>query len=198
MWILCTLNWAEATPALRPAFEASELIASSFKGQELVCYHFAEDLELCFRYLEGLQLPYLKKNNPIATEHTPEDLYRLVRAETKGLMSNPLEIYEKKEIPDLKGVYWASNKANGLDCVGLLHPVEMSQMIGGTLLAAVPDSGSCVFWAKENEEIQAGYNLVLAVGIYKMYENSRHPVSKQIYEWTGQKWDIWGEAIPSN
>ena len=198
MWILSMLVWAEATPALRPAFEASELIASSFRGQELVCHHFAEELELCFRYLDEGRLPYLKRESKLALDHSSEDLYRLVRAETKSLMYDPLQIYERKQIPEMKGAYWSSNKANGLDCIGLLHPIEMSQLVGGTVLAAVPDSGSCVFWAKENEELQAGYNLVLAVGIYKMYEGSRHPVSKQIYEWNGQKWEIWGEAVQSN
>ena len=192
------LVWAEATPALRPAFEASELIASSFRGQELVCHHFADELELCFRYLEEGRLPYLKRESKMALDNTSEDLYRLVRSETKSLMYDPLQIYERKEIPQMKGFYWASNKANGLDCIGLLHPIEMSQLVGGTVLAAVPDSGSCVFWAKENEELQSGYNLVLAVGIYKMYQGSKHPVSKQIYEWTGQKWEVWGEAVHSD
>ena len=198
MWMLSMLMWARANPSLRPAFEASELIASSLKGQELVCHHFADELELCFRYLEGGRLPYLKRDKKLAVDNSPEDLYRLVRAETKSLMYDPLQIYEKKEVPEMKGAYWASNKANGLDCIGLLHPIEMSQLVGGTVLAAVPDSGSCVFWAKENEELQAGYNLVLAVGIHKMYEDSTHPVSKQIYEWTGQKWEIWGEAIQAD
>ena len=75
--------------------------------------------------------------------------------------------------------------------------VELVELVGGTVLAAIPDSGSCLFWSKETEELEAGFNLVVAVGVVKLYEQSSHPVSKYIYQWSGSSWELWGEAIPS-
>ena len=89
--------------------------------------------------------------------------------------------------------YWATGAQDGFDAAGWLHPQKLERIAGGPVMAAQPSRGTFCFWSKLSTDIHKN----MAVGIKETYNSSGNPVSPKIYQWDGEQWTVWGEAIPS-
>jgi|GEM_PF-5278817 len=89
--------------------------------------------------------------------------------------------------------YWATGVQDGFDAAGWLHPQKLERIAGGPVMAAQPSRGTFCFWSKLSTDIHKN----MAVGIKETYQSSSSPVSPKIYQWDGEQWTVWGEAVPA-
>ena len=186
--VLLTLALSDTqaeTPAEAPYCEQLTLRATSAAREGYACESLAEGLAVC----------YLCEDRPISTTQLQQrgyDLARLsaeARAQTAAAVDagRPLQ----QEIHDMPGRhYWVSAVGDGLDAAALLHPERLAQVVGAPPVVAVPGVGALLAWAPGDEEVDT----VIAVGVRRMSEAARRPVSARLYHHKDGEWKVWGEA----
>lgn len=157
---------------------------------EQICTLLSEQLSLC--YVKGTtgELDYV----------TAADLgaWSLDQSALEGLARRSAEagFTEGRPAPNgvdgLKGTWWLSAEADGLDAAGLLFPERLAQIAGATPVVAVPAQGALMFWVPGD----ADFDKVMAVAARRIYDSSPQPVSPLIYTWSEDHWKVWGEAKP--
>ena len=65
-------------------------------------------------------------------------------------------------------------------------------------MVAFPTRDTCFIWRKENNQVESGFHLQMAIAVRLMYEDTKFPVSKVIYQWNGKDWLPWGETMKEN
>ena len=184
------IRMAPSSPTLPKQYQ--EYIES--KGEKyspLSCTDFAEGMLLCFRYVDGEKLPYVQQQNLEQWDAKLEQIQTSAKDFAKQYVTSDRYTFQK--IEGMDGGYWASAKKDGWDASGLFYPAQLQQMVGRKFLMAVPQAGMFLFWGQGNPAIDR----VIAIGVKEIYKEAKQPVSPYIYEWGGEKWDVWGEAVES-
>ncbi len=194
LWLISNL-WAEDL-ALYPLF-----LSSSERNSDFLCTNFAEDLDICFVHIE---------KNPI--ENT-QPIFRIVKKDWKeeltiaqayafamntvkdDIFDRFPQNYQSLELPNMKGSYLSGIGETGLGCSAVLYPQALELILRGTPMVAFPARDTCFIWRKENIQVESGFHLQMAIAVRLMYENTKFPVSKVIYQWNGKEWLPWWEAM---
>jgi hypothetical protein len=93
-------------------------------------------------------------------------------------------------IEGVDGQYHAARLDDGQDAFPLLVPEALAQFLGGSPVVAVPAQGAFIAWVPGKPQLDK----VVAVGIRRMHDGAKHPVSPRIYRWSEDGWEVWGEA----
>ena len=76
--------------------------------------------------------------------------------------------------------------------MAILEPERVAAKIGSPFLAAVPVNGTVLAWRPGSKE----FNQIIAVGVREMFESQDGPVTSVIFQWTGERWAPFAEALP--
>jgi hypothetical protein len=95
-----------------------------------------------------------------------------------------------QSVEGVPGSYRAGQLDDGREASVLLAPEDLARLLGGPPVVAVPAQGAVIAWVPGNPLLDK----VVAVGVRKMFDASKHPVSSRIYRWTPDGWQVWGEA----
>ena len=97
---------------------------------------------------------------------------------------------QTETVEGVPGEYRAARLDDGQDAAPLLQPEALAKLLGGPPVVAVPAQGAVVAWMPGNPLLDK----VVAVGIRRMHDAAKHPVSPRIYRWGKEGWAVWGEA----
>ena len=188
MFFISTL-WA-SQPELYPVF-----LPSQTRNPDFLCAEFAEDLDLCFAYEEKEDKNFRIKKKGFQNL-SPLDAYNYSMETVKDdIFERFPQIYESKTVLDLQGSYLSAIGETGLGCAAILYPQALELVLRGTPMVAFPTRDTCFIWRKENSKLEPQFHLQMAIAIRLMYEKDKFPVTKVVYEWTGDSWLPWGEAM---
>jgi hypothetical protein len=94
------------------------------------------------------------------------------------------------QVDGVKGRYFVRSAHDGFDAAALLRPDLLASLAGGSVVVAVPEDGTLVWWVPGD----ADFDKMVAVGIRRMADASSSPVSPRIYRHDGETWTVWGEV----
>lgn len=195
-WVLLLAALAGAAPArpdpgLEPA-DVEEQFRTWANGKgvqgdaaELVCRPFADQVDLCFTRVKG-------KARAWVTKAEGQDAAAL-EAAGKGTAEEALARLEPVAVEGFPQRYWMAAKGDRRDHVPLLFPDALGEKLGGNPVVGVPARGVLVAWVPGAPD----FDKAVAVGVRRMYETLPDPVSPLLYRWDGQRWKVWGQAVPS-
>lgn len=195
--LLLLLAQAFAYPEIRPAPMAVDIVEkyresqkeSGKRGSDLACQDFAEGLKLCFRYVSEASLKMVHEKDLKKWEATLEQLHDSVQDKSGKYVY--AKRYQFQEMEDVSGGFWASAMKDGWDAAGLFQPKKLEQLVGKKIFMAIPQSGMFIFW----EQGSPNLNKAIATGVKETYKSASFPISPYIYQWNGEKWVVWGEAV---
>ena len=190
-WLLSLAFAAPKIPEIRLAPEAVDVEKhyQEQTGKKLACQDYIGKMKMCFRYLQKGKLPYVDKK--LLKKWKISQLSLLTLAEKNAKLQVTSKRYRFQEIAEIQGGYWISDKKDGWDAAGFLHPKRLTRLLQRKPLVAMPQAGTFLFWEAGNPMLDK----VMAVGVREIYDNSEHPISSAIYHYDGAKWMIWGEAV---
>jgi len=97
-------------------------------------------------------------------------------------------------IDDMQGTYWVSAEGDGWDAALLLKPEWIAARLGGApVLVAAPAEGTVLAWRPGDAKLDK----VMAVGAKRMYDSQPGSVTPMVYQWDGEHWKAFGQAVPS-
>lgn len=195
--LLLLLSQAFAYPEIRPAPMSNDIIekyrsyqkTNGEKSSALVCQDFAEGLNLCFRYVSETSLAMVHQKDLRKWDATLDQIS--VSVKDSSLKYIKADRYFFQEMEDRSGGFWASATQDGWDAAGLFHPKMLEDLVGKKVFVAIPQSGMFIFWEQGNPIL----NKSVAAGVKESYKAASFPISPYIYQWNGEKWVVWGEAI---
>ena len=197
LWLISNL-WAEDLD-LYPLF-----LPISQRNQDFLCTEFAEDLDICFVHMEKSSIENTQPIFRIVKKDWKEEL-TVAQAYTFAMDTVKDEIfdrfpqnYQSLDLPNMKGAYLSGIGETGLGCSAVLYPQALELILRGTPMVAFPARDTCFIWRKENSQVESKFHLQMAIAIRLMYEDTKYPVSKVIYQWNGKEWHPWGEAMKEN
>jgi hypothetical protein len=172
---------AELCPTLRLQTRAAP--APGF-----VCQEVSEGLALCAACGERL----LREAEIEWNNIEPEAVFAELGVRSAATLST--ERPARQAIVDMPGTaYWVSQVGDGFDAAGLLHPKHLSEVAGTTPVIGMPAVGTFLMWIPGDAETDT----VMAVGVRRIFEEARHPVSDKVYRWHNGAWVVWGEVVES-
>ena len=149
----------------------------------------------CSPVADGLAVCYLCDDRPIATAQLSRAGYDLARLEAEARTqaaaalgpARPVRI----DIEDMPGShYWVSADGDGLDVAALLLPARLQTLLGPAPVVAVPGEGTLLAWIPGDNDTDT----VIAVGVRRMHDQARRPVSPRVYQYRDGAWQVWGEV----
>lgn len=153
---------------------------------ELVCRDLvADELLLCFRVVDGGVRRYVHAGDLAAWGLDVSGLEALAAA---ALSESPLA----RQSIEGGGTWYAVEAPPGRELTVLLHP-EWLAAVGPRPVLGVPAAGAVMIWGAGDEELDT----IMAVAVRRAFETQPRPISPLCLEWTGERWEAWGEAKPS-
>ncbi len=95
-------------------------------------------------------------------------------------------------VAGMKGRYFVRAVGDGFDASAMLRPDLLADLAGAAPVVAVPEDGTLLWWVPG----AADFDKVVAVGVRRMVDASKAPVSSRIYSWdtSAEIWTVWGEV----
>lgn len=185
----------EIRPMAAPADFASN-IALAYEGRQTpplavvpICRLMAEQLSVCFVKGASGNLDYVTGLDLQSWAADADRIYELAKAvAVRGFGEGRPAL---ASVEGMKGRYWVSAEADGLDAAGLLYPERLAQIAGAEPVVAVPVQGALMFWVPGDDD----FDKVMAVAVRRMYDSSDQHVSPLIYRWQETHWAVWGQAV---
>lgn len=199
-WLLVTITAMGGVPeGVRPTLAppdvpeqyATWLEEQGGEADELACTPFwPDEALLCFKLRDEERVRWVTAADLARWGVEVKELRRNVAKAARDRVEEGLE---RVPVSDMDAHYWVASGEEGWTAAPLLHPDRLAAQVGGApFLLAAPTDDTLLVWNPGDPELDQ----VMAVGVRRMFEEEDGSVSSMVFQWTGEKWRPFGEAVP--
>lgn len=195
MWWWVSIAWGAVPDGVFPVLAHDEVpaqwVADGQPGMLACDALWKGQAVLCYRVRDGKRRRLVTTADLASWGVDAAELRREVTTRARAaLAANPPAL---TPIEGTGKSYWLAASGDGWAAAGILAPEVVVALVGGSFLAVAPVDGAVMYWRPGDRDLDT----IVAVGAKEMYERADWPVSPVVYQWTGQTWAPFVEAMPS-